>query len=212
MKNFSFFFDFDDTLIPTKHLVVKYMNSTYNINTNTGDWVDNDNYDSVIKKFKPDSCVIPDEIYLNFGRDFFPFFSLEEFSLFDGAREAIEEMHEKYNLYVVTSRQGKEKNHIKKILKNQGVLDLFEYVHCVYNWENNKFISQPKAEFIKSIPGVKIGFLDDSLSEVTKSIGSVLCPLLFDPHGKHTKEVGRLEIVSCWKQVKREFAERKIRW
>lgn len=214
MKRYNFFFDFDGTLFKTEHLIVNYMNSRYGIKTTIEDWKNNnDNYHTVVNKFKPEHNFTADEVYLDFSKNFLSFFKPEDFHPFDGVKETLQEMYEKYNLYIATSRQEVEKEGLKKILLYHEILDLFsDDIHCVWKYEKNCFSSVTKADFMNSIPGINIGFVDDSIKEIQGAIGSVMCPVLFDPNGHHVGEYINFEIVSSWEQVKREYVDRKSHW
>lgn len=210
MKKGLYFVDLDDTLISTRHLVVAYMNHRYQIKTMEEDLKDNNSFHLVVNKFRPEHTTTYNDVYLDFARNFFPFFRPEDFCLFDGAREAIQKMYEKNCLFITTTRQDIEKEEIKKILRYHEILHFFSDIHCVWRWENNKFVSIPKVSFINSLPGVKVGQIDDSLFEIKESVGNVLYPILFDPERKYVGETAGFEIVSHWKQIQDEYSTRKI--
>jgi 5'(3')-deoxyribonucleotidase len=135
---------------------------------------------------------------------------LQEFKLYPGAKEAILHLTEIYNLYVVTSRQKCEKTHIENILRHNEILHCFNEIHCVWDWQDGHFVSEPKKVFVekKRSEETIIGFIDDSIDEVrwiisTKNIAS---PALFDPKRTYPKEAIGFEIFHDWKTIEKIFS------
>lgn len=119
-------------------------------------------------------------------------------------------MSEIYNLYIVTSRQKCGKTYIENILKHNEILHCFKEIHCVWDWQDGRFVSEPKKVFVekKIIEGTAIGFIDDSIEEVrwfinTKNMAS---PALFDPQKTYPKEGIGFEIFNNWKQIEKIFS------
>lgn len=204
MKRYSFFVDFDDTSIPTKHLVAQYLGNKYGVKLNSGDLTNNNAFDQTLKNFGVD--IGYNEVYLDFGKNFFPSFDIENFMLYPGEKEAIEKLSEIYNIYIVTSRQENEKEYIKDILKKNNIFDCFQGIHCVWKWEKGFFKEDSKASFMKRQEGANIGFLDDSLHEIKNALKESIYPILFDPFCSHKGEGLGYEVCSTWKQVEKIFS------
>lgn len=208
MKKYSFFLDFDDTLIETKHLVAQYLNKKYGVDLTTEDLVDNNGFNNTL-------CangvgVSYNEVYLDFGKNFFPSFSLKDFLLYPNAKETIINLSSIYNLYITTSRQKVEKTYIEEILKYHEIYSCFQDIHCVWNYNGNYFVSETKSSFVekKKDQETGIGFIDDSLAEVKEIVKTrcVASPSLFDPKKKYQKEGMGFEIFYNWKQIEKIFS------
>lgn len=208
-RRYAFFVDFDDTLVETRHLVAQYFSKKYGVIILPEDILDNNGFDSAlrIKGVKESS----DQIYLDFGKNFFNNFKVEDFCLYDGVKEAIISLSSIYNIYIVTSRQKSERVYIENILRHNGVLQYVSEVHCVWDWDdqNKHFISDSKASFIerKREKEIGIAFVDDSIKEVLDVTKCIASPVLFDPKHKYTKENrGLLSVFSTWKQIEEIFS------
>ena len=205
MKRYSFFVDFDDTIVPTKHLVAQYLSNKYNVPVETKDLTDNNGFNKTI--LDKGVTVGYNEVYLDFGKNFFPNFGIKDFIFYPGAKDAIERLSEIYNLYIVTSRQEEEKENLKNILKFNNVLECFQDIHCVWKWGNNHFVEDSKTSFMKRQEGTNIGFLDDSLAEIKSATKeSIIYPVLFDPYGTHKGESFGYDVCSSWEKVKKTFS------
>lgn len=210
MKRFSLFLDFDDTLVETRHLVAQYLGKRYGIQLQAEEISDNNGFDQALKKYGVN--IGYNEVYLDFGKNFFPSFDLQEFKLYPGAKEAILHLSEIYNLYIVTSRQRCEKTHIKNILRHNEILHCFkeDEIHCVWDWQDDHFVSEPKRNFVeKKRPEETVtGFIDDSIDEIrcfinTKNVASTV---LFDPKRTYNKEAIGFEVFHDWKTIEKIFS------
>lgn len=89
---------------------------------------------------------------------------------------------EKYKLWTVTARQ-KSGLHVIEHLIEKHIPKCISGIHCV--WEHKgkgAYHEISKREFIKNFPGNKLGFIDDSPSEILK-VQDILPSYLFDPQG-----------------------------
>lgn len=205
MKRFSFFVDFDDTITPTKHLVAQYLSSRYGVNLTRDDITNNNDFGLILKSSGVN--VDRNQIYLDFGKNFFPSFALENFALYSGAKEAIEKLSEIYNIYIVTSRQESEKKYLRDILEFYNLFKCFEDIHCVWKWNGGQFIEDSKTSFMKRQKGTNIGFLDDSLEEIKNAVKETIgYPVLFDPFLIHKKEGLGYDVCSSWEKVEKTFS------
>jgi len=90
----------------------------------------------------------------------------------------------------VTARPKDGLSVIEHLIENH-IPGCINGIHCV--WEHlgdGKYNEISKREFIKNFPGNKVGFIDDSASEILK-VQDVLTSYLFDPLGvnDHIEEI-----------------------
>ncbi len=208
MSRFSFFLDLDDTVIKSKTHVASYLSNKYGVTIRPEDLVDNNGFHNTLNSHGVN--VSYNEVYLDFGKNFFSSFSLQDFSLYPGAKEAIVSLSRFYNLYIVTSRQKNEKPYIEEILKYHEILSCFRDIHCVWDWKDGSFVSEPKASFIEEKRKTEVGvcFVDDSIEEIQRIAKSnlVISRILFDPQRSYSKEGIGFEVFNNWGQVKKMFA------
>jgi len=202
MKRYNLFLDFDDTISPTKNLITCYFNNKYNLNCREEDFQDNDNFEKAIVEKGYD--ISSDELYLDFGENFFPcFINSDQIRLFDGAKEAIKEFSNIYNLYIVTSRQKKEEKYIRQIIEKNDLSKCISGIHCVWDFRNGSFQEEPKLQFMQTRSGTNVGFIDDSIKEIHKA-SPLINSVLFDPKKKHSASRS-YETVSSWADLRRIF-------
>lgn len=208
MKAFSLFLDFDDTIVETRSLIAQYFNKRYGVAITAEDIKNNNGFDLALKN--KGVSIEDNNVYLDFGKNFFSSFSLENFNLYPGAKDAILNLSEIYNLYIVTSRQKSEETDIREILKHHGLHYCFKDIHCVWDFKENHFVSEPKKSFIQKKRETEIGisFIDDSIDEVLEVMKTrcITSPALFDPLKGYPKEGVGFEIFNNWKQIEKIFS------
>ncbi len=197
------FFDFDEFIVKSKAAAVAYINKKYGINTTEEDHGDNDSLLEVIKKHDENLNVSFDEAYLDIGHNFHASIEVQKnIPLMEGAKEIIPWLSEKYHLWIVTARQKVGLTAINHIL-DEYFPGCFQGVHCVWDYiDGIGYSESSKKDFILSIPGERVAFIDDSPKEIQR-IENIIPTYLFDPKGAYSSYEGNK--VSSWQEIGKIF-------
>lgn len=201
MEKKNLFFDFDGMKFDTMPAQVEYINQRYGINTTLSDHIgQNHHFDVLIKKHLPNSNFTRDEVYTDFGKNFGASIEWHKKVLpMPDMDKVIPLLAKKYTLWTVTARQSHTINTIEYLL-DKYIPGCISGIHCVYTrLKTGGFTSISKKDFMRSVVGEKIGFFDDSPSEI-EDTKNLIPSFLFDPVGSHEKINGAIHL-SSWKEI-----------
>jgi len=203
MKKSNLFFDLDDTILNTKPIVIEYINKKYNVNITEDDYNYHDNFPEVIKKYDPNFGMSFEDFYLDYGKNFITSIdSNKNIQLIEGAGNILPLLSEKYNLFIVTTRQKSGIDVIKYLLKKHLAKNYFKQIHCVWKKVGRTFVARPKKDFILDTYGKNIAFIDDSIKEV-KKMSEFLPTFLFDQKG--INKVNGVQSLKNWEEISERF-------
>ncbi|MFA6920085.1 MAG: HAD hydrolase-like protein [Candidatus Paceibacterota bacterium] len=203
MKKSNLFFDLDDTILNTKPVVIEFINKKYNVNITESDYRYNDNFPEVIKKYDPKFKMSFEDFYIDYGKNFIASIdSNKNIQLISGAKVVIPFLYEKYNLFIVTAREKSGMNVINYLLKKYLSKNYFKQIHCVWRRAGDTFVAESKKDFILSIHGKKVAFIDDSVKEVQK-MSDFLPTFLFDQ--KDENKIDGIKTLKNWSEIAEMF-------
>lgn len=198
----NLFFDWDDTIMVSRPLTISYLEKRYRVRISYEEFHHGNasSLDKFLNSKKPELKLSPGEVYLDYAQNFWLSFDWSRsLQFFPYSIEVIKSLSGYYNLWVDTSRQEIEKVFIQAII-DKYFFNCFSGVHCV--WKNTNGLGVSKIDFIKSIKGEKVAFIDDSVSEVFKA-SSFISSYLFDPNKENTNsEIVKL---SSWIDIGNMF-------
>ncbi|MDB4984731.1 MAG: hypothetical protein JWM20_910 [Patescibacteria group bacterium] len=199
------FFDFDGMKFDTIPKQVEYLNQRYGLNLTVDDHTDGLFLDEILNKHLPaDKHVTRIDAYRDVSKYFLESHEWHEGIMpMEGMAETLEALSKEYVLWTVTARQIGGIDVIKQVL-DRHVPNCIEDIHCVWRYQDGDFKAVSKREFIESIDGEKVGFLDDSPSEV-EQIQDIVPSWLFDPTGKHDSNTKIKNRVRSWREIKGLF-------
>lgn len=158
--------DFDNTQFDTFPVLARYVNMVFGINSQAIDYT-KDSLENILISYGVNSPYSKDEIYYYFIRNFQLNLSLQlEAKPMPGFLEVLPIVASEYNIYTSSARQKVSINCMWQLYEHYGLKDYISGIHCVWEWQFNRFKETPKIEFIKSLPGEIIAFIDDSIIEI----------------------------------------------
>lgn len=206
MKEGNMFLDLDGLKFDTLPATAQYMNDRYAINSTATDYINRGSeLDLVLWEFRPDlKHMTRDEIYMNYGNEFLCSIAYHEGILpIKDMPEVVSGLAKKYRLYTVTARQEKGQ-HVIKHLNNKYIPGCITNIHCVWSHNGTKYINIPKKDFIQSIPGKNVAFIDDSLHEV-EDMQNVIPSYLFDQYDFYKNTPNIPNKLISWKEIGDKF-------
>jgi hypothetical protein len=197
----NIFLDLDGLKFDTLDAHVAYMNWRYGINSKPSDYLNNPPLQAVVNSYLPaEKHVTREEVYADSGKNFLSSIEWHKDVLpFEDMCEVLPELAKKYRLWTVTARQ-KGGLHVVKYLLNKYIPNCIYEIHCVWEYVDNEFRDIPKKQFISSVSGEKIGFIDDTPHEVIE-LQPVLPSYLFDPTGINDSHPHIKNRVRSWKEI-----------
>lgn len=195
------FLDFDNSKFDTNMLILNYINERYGIPSIPDDYINNPSYELILQKYlPPDLIPHKDTIYEDFSKDILQ--SIEKHDAvapMEGMVETIFKLSEKFTLWVVTARQ-RTGLHVIRHMLDKHVPDCIHDIHCVWGqYDNGEYYGVPKRDFIESIEGEKIAFLDDSAKEILE-MQDLIPSYLYDPKGVNDSVKNINHRVRSWKE------------
>lgn len=202
----NLFFDFDNTKFNTTPALMLYINQRWNINSIESDYIGkNDDLELVVGKYRTDIEINRNEVYEDLGRDYNKsIVRQKDVPSIKNMRRVIKLLSKKYTLWTVTARQ-KEGMHVIKYLLDKHIPGCISGIHCV--WERKASgisIETSKKDFIESISGEKVAFIDDSPKEILK-MQSIIPSYLFDPSKLHENLTGINNRIYSWNEIGKKF-------
>lgn len=197
------FLDFDDLKFSTLDAHVRYINKTYGIITDPGDYANNPPLDTIINKYLPEARHVTDKVaYRDLTENFHPSIEWHENVMpVDGMPEALALLSQKYELWTVTARPKQALPVLKHLLEKHAP-HCIAGIHCVWDYLGNGVFEEVarKADFIRNFQGDKVAFIDDSPKEILRT-QEILPSYLFDMTGRHDS-LGDIKLrVKNWKEV-----------
>lgn len=200
------FFDFDGLKFNTMPAQIDYINKTYGIQSVITDYSNCSKFEDVIKKYLPHANDITrDSVYTDLGKNFHTSIEHHEnVEPFPAMCEVMRDLSEHYTLWTLTARLDCG-IHVIKHLNNKHIPGHIYDVHCVHTEIDGVILAGlSKREFIESIPGEKIAFIDDSMHEILET-KDIIPSYLFDPFRIHGKAPKGCYFVRDWYEIGEEF-------
>lgn len=200
------FFDFDELKFNTTPALVSYVNQRWKIDSIHSDYVNNnDNLDLIIKKYRTDIEINRGEIYEDIGKNFHSsILQQKDVQPMKDMCEIVTLLSKKYTLWTVTARQ-KAGMHVIQYLLDKHIPGCITGIHCV--WEhmgNGNYKEISKKDFVESVSGEKVAFIDDSPKEILK-MQATIPSYLFDPDRLHEGLTQVDNRVYGWKEIGERF-------
>lgn len=200
------FFDFDGLKFNTTPALVRYMNQRWNMNSVESDYVNRvHDIESVINKYRKDLNVTYSEAYEDMGKNYnSSLLWQQDVQPIENMCEIMKLLSKKYTLLTVTARQ-KAGIHVIQYLLDKYIPGCVTDIHCVYeSIGNGKFNEVLKKDFIKSLTGEKVAFIDDSPKEI-EDMQSTIPSYLFDPKRLHDNLTEIKNRVHSWNEIGEKF-------
>ena len=200
MKNRpTIFVDFDDTLVQTKLLFLRFLNESLSVNI---DYRDVDYDSAMIEKINsrlPKSDRMSEQEFHDFVQHEFTISEKwhDELQPIDCAARIIPELAERYQLWIVTARTSGA-NTTESILE-KFFPGCFGGIHFVHRRIPTGYAVFPKRDFIRHFKARKVAFIDDSPTEIRSAKGIVPCHL-FD-YTKSRTQRKDLKLYHSWHDV-----------
>lgn len=200
MEKDYIFFDLDGMKFNSLPAYVLYINNRWNIKTELEHYFDKGSrLEEIVREHTGNHLLTRDEVFGDFKKNFLTSIDWHKNILpMPDMVEVIKELASKYKLYTVTARH-REGLHVINYLIGKYIPNCISYVHCVSDIVDGKHISISKRDFISSIQGNKIAFLDDSLHEIEDTM-DIIPSYLFDPNNLH-KDNADIFRVDSFKQI-----------
>jgi hypothetical protein len=205
MKKGNLFLDYDDLLVDSKPVLIKYLNQRYELNLTLSNYSDNDSLEKVIQEHRKDLEITFNQAYLDIGHNFHASYEWNMLiKPLEDMPKVLPELAKKYILHIPTARQKTGYNVLNQMI-NIHVPGSITSLHCVWEYIKGKgYCDIPKRDFILSIPGEKVAFIDDSMKEVRRT-KDIIPSYNFDRHGVYTvPEEGILKL-SSWNDIGEKF-------
>ncbi len=197
------FYDFDDTMLDTRHLVAAYINLRYGTNISAEMYLSGNSLELAVNAaLPPGKAVSRDRFYEDFDRLFLRSMKWHSKAVpVKDAEKYIPMISRKYNQWVVTARQDGCAPIFSKLCK-KFFGNHISGAHFVWSrtGECQFEMNQSKRDFIASFPGNKVAFFDDNPEEVRKT-GEVITTYLFDPNDHHHHETDIQHRVKSWEEI-----------
>ena len=199
------FFDFDGLKFNTVPTQTKYLNERWGVNLVPTDYPDGSYYEDTLNKYlADDKKVTREEVYDDLVENFLKSREWHEQILpMEGMQEVMNALAKKHTLWTVTARQWGGIEMIRYML-DKHIPSCITNIHCVWTNKDKVFTSVSKRNFIESIEGEKIGFIDDSPHEV-QQIQDLIPSYLFDPKGIHDGNAKIINRVRSWEEIGKIF-------
>lgn len=202
----NLFFDFDDTKFKTVESLVLFINDFYGINSVRADYANmNERIDEVIKMYDPSIPLTRSEIYAELNKNFHAeLFHQDRIKPLPNMVEVMKQLAEKYNIYTVTARPDIGIKMVKHLL-DKHIPGCITHVHNVHKSNGDgTYIKHHKVDFIKSMKGENVAFVDDSPDEVRLAKDHI-DSFLFDPHNLHPHSKGITKRFYSWEEIGKKF-------
>jgi len=201
------FLDFDDVMFNTSIQHIKFNNLYFGINSKPEDYENSEVID-VIKKYRPDFAQSYYEMWFNIMNNFHMSYEWQgKIQPLPRMTEVVRALSQKYNLLVPTGRPQNSREVINWLLEKH-VPGCISQVHCVYAFSGGEIFVQPKTDFVKSIVGEKIAFIDDSKNEINKmqaKLDNKPVSYLFDSQESYATTNQVFKCLRSWEEIGQRF-------
>lgn len=179
------FFDFDGFLFYTVPPHAAYLNHKYQIHTVDSDYIGNPDLDELVALHTGVTRPMH-AVYEDVGHNFHTSVYWHRSALpIHGMCDVVPKLAERYRIVVVTARSTSGR-HVIQYLTDKYVPGCIHDIHCVHHWDGAKFVMHSKRDYIASIEGEKIAFIDDSPKEIFRMEG-IIPSYLYDEKGLHAE-------------------------
>ncbi|HEY0908424.1 MAG TPA: hypothetical protein VGE35_03700 [Candidatus Paceibacterota bacterium] len=198
----TLFIDFDNCKFSTKLAEMAYINWRYGVNSVPADYADSFWIDEILAKYlPPEKIPSREEIYRDLTLNYLT--SIEHHASIEpmeGICEVLPLLAKRYSLWTVTARV-KTSQTVVMHMNELHVPGCISGVHHVWDFVEGKFKKiASKRDFIASFAGKKVGFIDDSPTEVLE-VDGVVPAFLFDPHHQHDGNTRIQRRVRNWHEI-----------
>jgi len=193
------FFDFDDTLFVTKHLITRYIHEQYDVVLPPDEYHCGNSLYEIVVSLRTDIKIDRETFWRSYAHDFLA--STEWHKNIEPYPDMIETMQQlakKYEIIIVTARQEISRPVVKQILDIY-LPNTISHVHYVWKIINGIYVPYLKADFISDLSGEKVAFFDDNPGEID-ACSSVIKTILFDPYYLHKGAITYTNVHS-WKEI-----------
>ncbi len=199
------FLDFDNLKFHTTPAHIEYVNHTYGVETVYEDYLDMSNLHAVLQKYENKNIPSYDDFWNDIGINFLSSKKWHEnVEPFPDMCEVIYELANKYTLWTVTARQRRAIEVVKYLI-DKHIPNCINDIHCVWvNNEDGAFYKHSKKDFIESIKGEKVAFIDDTPREIYE-MDKIIPSYLFDPAGRYNHLVDIPHRFGSWKEIGETF-------
>ncbi len=159
----------------------------------------------LIQKYRKDLKITFNQAYLDLGHDFNASYEWNMLiKPIEDMLKVLPELAKKYILHIATSRQKTGFNVLNKMI-NMHILGSITSLHCVWEYiEGKGFCDISKRDFILSVSGEKVAFIDDSIKEVCRT-KDIIPSYNFDRHGAYTTHEEGILKLSSWNDIGEKF-------
>ncbi len=199
MEKGYFISDFDQTMFDTDPAIVAYINKRWEINSKQSDYLDNGGFHKIVQKYTGNSLITFEDVYGDYRKNFVTsFYWHENVEPMKDMSKVVYQLSKKYKFLVATMR-NEEGNTIIKTLLEKFIPGTVDYVHHVLRRNDVGYQEFSKRDFILSLSGNRIGFIDDSTREIL-GVKDIIPSYLFDPNGLHDSIDGAHKVTG-WKEI-----------
>lgn len=175
MKNLIL--DFDNTQFNSLPVLTEFINQMFGIESTLEDH-SHLKIEQILEKYEAQTDFTLDEIYYYFVQRFQTSIKWQSIiKPMPGLTEVLPRIARQYNIYTCSSGQTAGIDNIRR-LSEEYVPSCIKDIHCVYTYVGPGYTKISKADFIKSLPGENVLFIDDCINELTE-VKDLVPTLLF---------------------------------
>jgi len=205
MKKENIILDFDGTMFNSLPHYIEFINQFYSINSTADDYMNEFSELLIVKKYKPEFVGSDNDFWLSILNNFMMSQDWHnKIKPFPGMCEVVFALSEKYNIWVATARSKKAAEPVRFLLETH-VSDCISGIYFTRHFLDS---TGSKAEFVKSLPGVKVAFIDNSKKEIIdmcKECNDQPISYLFDPHNFYANDKEIINRFSGWMDIGEKF-------
>jgi len=158
--------DFDNTQFDSLPVLAEYVNRVFGIKSLPEDHRDLP-IDQILEKYERKINLTLNEVYYYFIQSFQTSTTWHDYiKPMPGLTEVLPRLAKKCNIYTCSSRQTGGITNIRR-LSEIYVPGCIKDIHCVWTYVGPGYTGISKAEFVKSLVGENVMFIDDSPKELS---------------------------------------------